>query len=163
MCCRFQFQVFCCRYRSPIGRCDVIICYQQKYEKGIPVTQVEIIGDTNETGTKVTFYPDKNIFPIIDFDPSLIELRLKELAYLNKGLKIIFIDGEKEKEFYFEKGIISFVENINKTKVKLHYLTDTKTAAEVAENQGFLKKDQVDVILTWVDNPQNWAKKMGYE
>ena len=53
--------------------------------------------------------------------------------------------------------------NINKTKVKLHYLTDTKTAAEVAENQGFLKKDQVDVILTWVDNPQNWAKKMGYE
>ena len=103
--------------------------YQQKYEKGIPVTQVEIIGDTNETGTKVTFYPDKNIFPIIDFDPSLIELRLKELAYLNKGLKIIFIDGEKEKEFYFEKGIISFVENINKTKEMLHpviYFTGEK-------------------------------------
>ncbi len=96
--------------------------HQQKYQKGIPITKVEIIGETNETGTTVFFKPDQNIFSSIEFESSLIEPRLKELAYLNKGLKIIFKNEkeEKEEEVYFEKGIISFVEDLNKSKEVLH-------------------------------------------
>ena len=96
--------------------------YQIKFEKGTPTTKLEIVGETNETGTKITFKPDKNIFSITEYDSHIIETRIKDLAYLNKGLKIIFkneIEG-KEKEFVFEKGIISFVENLNKAKEALH-------------------------------------------
>ena len=105
--------------------------YQIKFARGISVTKLEIIGDTNETGTKISFKPDKEIFSITEFDPQIIETRIKDLAYLNKGLKIIFKNEieNKEKEFVFEKGIISFVENLNKTKEALHpviYFTGEK-------------------------------------
>ena len=110
--------------------------HQQNYQKGIPTSQVEIIGDTNETGTTVFFKPDQTIFSSIEFESSLIEPRLKELAYLNKGLKIIFKNEKenKEKEFYFEKGIISFVEDLNKNKEALHpviYFTAEKEKIQV--------------------------------
>ncbi|MBS3171538.1 DNA topoisomerase (ATP-hydrolyzing) subunit B [Candidatus Woesearchaeota archaeon] len=105
--------------------------YQIKFEKGNPVTKLEVIGEANETGTKILFKPDKEIFSITEFDPQIIETRIKDLAYLNKGLKIIFKNEieNKEKEFVFEKGIISFVENLNKTKEGLHpviYFTGEK-------------------------------------
>ena len=105
--------------------------YQIKFAKGISVTKLEIVGDTNETGTKISFKPDKEIFSITEFDPQIIETRIKDLAYLNKGLRIIFKNEveNKEKEFVFEKGIISFVENLNKTKEALHsviYFTGEK-------------------------------------
>ena len=51
---------------------------------------------------------------------------------------------------------------MNQAKVKLHYLTDTKTAALYAKEKGFLKKEQIDIILDWVNDPQNWGKKMGF-
>ena len=53
--------------------------------------------------------------------------------------------------------------NLENANVKLHYLTDTKTAAEVAKNEGFLKREQLAAILYWVKDPKSWAKKMGYE
>ena len=110
--------------------------HQQNYQKGIPTSQVEIIGDTNETGTTVFFKPDQTIFSSIEFESSLIEPRLKELAYLNKGLKIIFKNEKenKEKEFYFERGIISFVEDLNKNKEVLHqviYFTAEKEKIQI--------------------------------
>ncbi len=123
--------------------------HQQKYQKGLPITQVEIIGDTNETGTAVFFKPDTTIFSVIEFESSLIEPRLKELSYLNKGLQIIFKNEieNKEKEFHFEKGIISFVEDLNKNKEGLHpviYFTAEKekifTEIALQYNNDFIER-----------------------
>jgi len=96
--------------------------YKQRYEKGKTATQLEIIGETNETGTKVTFLPDNIIFTTTEFDYDILANRLKELAFLNKGLKLFIKDERNNKEelFYYEGGIISFVEELNKNKNKLH-------------------------------------------
>ncbi len=96
--------------------------YKQRYEKGKTVTQLETIGETNETGTKVTFLPDKTIFTTTEFDYDIIANRIKELAFLNKGLRLSIEDerNSKEEEFYYEGGIKSFVEELNKNKSKLH-------------------------------------------
>ena len=96
--------------------------YKQRYEKGKTVSQLEIIGETNETGTKITFFPDKTIFPVIEFDYDILANRLKELAFLNKGLKLNIKDERNNREniFYYEGGVKSFVEELNKNKNKLH-------------------------------------------
>jgi len=96
--------------------------YKQRYEKGKTVSQLEIIGETNETGTKVTFLPDKTIFTTLEFDYDILANRLKQLAFLNKGLKLSIKDERNNREdvFYYEGGIKSFVEELNKTKNKLH-------------------------------------------
>ncbi|MHC1609090.1 MAG: DNA topoisomerase (ATP-hydrolyzing) subunit B [Candidatus Methanofastidiosia archaeon] len=96
--------------------------YYQRYERGIPKTELEIIGSTDEVGTEVTFLPDTSIFENIDFHFDILANRLRELAFLNKGIDITLIDErtQKEKNFKYEGGIISFVKNINKNKNALH-------------------------------------------
>ena len=96
--------------------------YKQRYEKGKTVTQLEIIGNSEETGTKVTFLPDKSIFSTLEFNYDLLATRLKELAFLNKGLKLSIKDERNNREdvFYYEGGIISFVQELNKSKANLH-------------------------------------------
>lgn len=92
--------------------------YHQRYERGIKKTDLKIIGDTNESGTEVAFMPDDEIFETIIFDSEIIEKRLKELAYLNAGLEIEFVDKRADinKIFKFEGGIVSFVKDLNKGK-----------------------------------------------
>lgn len=94
--------------------------YWQKYEKGVPVTPVKNKGTTNETGTKVTFFPDYSIFEDITFDYQILSQRLRELAFLNKGITIVLEDcrGKEEKKeiFQYEGGISSFVSYLNKNK-----------------------------------------------
>ena len=96
--------------------------FTQKYKYGKALTDVLVIGDTNETGTKITFFPDKEIFNAVDFDYSVLASRLRELAFLNKGLRIEFKDARTDKEdvFYYGGGIVSFVEFLNKSKTALH-------------------------------------------
>lgn len=97
--------------------------WRQEYMRGEPVTQVEIIGDTDKTGTKTTFWPDPEIFTeTTEIDKDVIANRLREMAFLNKGLKIIFVDGatSEEETFHFEGGIGSYVEFLNKNKTVLH-------------------------------------------
>ncbi len=94
----------------------------QRYARGTPVTSLETVGQTNETGTKISFKPDPEIFEITEFSREILAQRFKELAYLNKGLKIILHDerdGSSE-EFVAEGGIVSFVEDLNKGKRVLH-------------------------------------------
>lgn len=96
--------------------------YVQRYEKGIPVTPLEVKGESTETGTTVTFFPDKEIFETTDFNFDTIIKRLRELAFLNKNLKIIAVneaDGS-EKIFQYEGGIVSFVEYLNRNRNVLH-------------------------------------------
>ncbi len=97
--------------------------YRQEYMRGEPVTQVEIIGDTDKTGTKTTFWPDPEIFTeTTEIDKDVIANRLREMAFLNKGLKIIFVNGSNGEEeiFHFVGGIGSYVEFLNKNKTVLH-------------------------------------------
>ncbi|MBN1444895.1 MAG: DNA topoisomerase (ATP-hydrolyzing) subunit B [Candidatus Omnitrophica bacterium] len=92
--------------------------YHQRYEKGKPVTGLTEIGKTRSTGTKVTFMPDENIFEAIDFDDSILSGRVRELAFLNAGVKITFEDERKnlKEEYKFDGGLTSFVEHLNKNK-----------------------------------------------
>ena len=96
--------------------------YRQKYEQGQPVTDLEIIGDANDTGTKVTFIADKEIFQETEYHFDTLSSRLRELAFLNKGLQITLIDErqDKKQDFSYDGGIVSFVEFLNKNKDPLH-------------------------------------------
>ncbi|NLJ40598.1 MAG: DNA topoisomerase (ATP-hydrolyzing) subunit B [Clostridiales bacterium] len=96
--------------------------YTQRYERGITKTPLEIIGETHETGTLITFKPDHLIFDDLDFDFNIIKNRLRELAFLNAGIKIIVKDerNQEERDFHYEGGIVSFVEYLNKNRVTLY-------------------------------------------
>src|SRR3989344_3932445 len=71
--------------------------YFQKYVRGVPTSDVKVLGDSTKTGTTVTFLPDSQIFPVTSFDAETISARIRELAFLNKGLRIIFRDDRTEK------------------------------------------------------------------
>nr|WP_291234908.1 DNA topoisomerase (ATP-hydrolyzing) subunit B [Frisingicoccus sp.] len=92
--------------------------YRQRYERGNVVTNLEVIGDTHKRGTKVTFKPDAQIFEDTVYDFEILKERLRETAFLTKGLKIILIDdrGEKsvERIFHYEGGIKEYVEYLNR-------------------------------------------------
>jgi len=96
--------------------------YKQRYEQGKPVTKVVEIGSAEGTGTTVTFKPDKTIFETLAFDMNVLEGRLRELAFLNRGIKISIKDEftQKEQVFQYDGGIVSFVEFLNKNKSVLH-------------------------------------------
>ncbi len=92
----------------------------QNYKRGIPQEELKVIGEAKFTGTWVTFMPDAEIFETTDFNYDTIKARLRELAYLNKGLRIIIADEregrEQKDEFYYEGGIAHFVEDLSKNK-----------------------------------------------
>lgn len=93
--------------------------WRQEYMRGEPSAPVEKIKETDKTGTKTTFWPDPEIFTeTTEIDNDVITSRLREMAFLNKGLKIIFIDGKTSEEeiFHYEGGIGSYVEFLNKNK-----------------------------------------------
>ena len=94
--------------------------YTQRYEKGKTKTKLERIGDTKKTGTKVTFLADGSIFETLEYDYETLAERLREMAFLNKGLKLTIKDNRPEEpvfnEFHYEGGLISFVEFLNKSK-----------------------------------------------
>jgi len=96
--------------------------YHQRYERGKTVSKLTIIGKSASTGTKITFKPDKSIFTKNEYAYDILSGRLRELAFLNKGLKIKLTDERSEKEaiFEFSGGIVSFVEYLNKNKNPLH-------------------------------------------
>jgi len=96
--------------------------YVQEYSQGNRKTKLKVTGKTNERGTKITFWPDPEIFSILDFDSKLLETRFRELIFLNPGLKIILVDEKKNKkqEFFSAGGLIEFVKWINKSKEVLH-------------------------------------------
>src|SRR5262252_2254590 len=99
--------------------------YVQSYKRGVPTAPLEMTGHTDRRGTKVTFKPDDKIFETIEFNFDVLSQRLRELAFLNRGL-LITIDDErsdsagKKHEFHYTGGIISFVEHLNKNKTPLH-------------------------------------------
>ncbi len=96
--------------------------YHQRYERGRPVGDLEVIGKTRKRGTKITFKPDREIFRNINFSFDTLSQRLRELSFLNPGLKITIEDEREERrhEFCYKGGIASFVELLNKAKNPIH-------------------------------------------
>jgi DNA gyrase subunit B len=130
--------------------------YRQRYERGKPVTPVRELGPTTGKGTIVRFKPDSQIFNSIEFKFEIIANRMRELAFLNKGLKILVRDelsGESEENIY-EGGLVSFVEYINKNKAPvtgiLHFekqVEDVNVELAMQYNDGY-----TDNIYTFANN-----------
>jgi len=133
--------------------------YFQRYERGVPVTPPTLKGKTDKTGTTITFFPDREIFEEISFDFQYLVQRLRELAFLNKGVKIVAEDHrgkEKTKEVLnFEGGIASFVSFLNKNKETLpkkpiyieKEVDDCFVEAALQYNTGF-----VETIYSYANN-----------
>jgi len=96
--------------------------YQQHYERGNPTGPLAVVGKTKGRGTKITFKPDSEVFEILEFSWDILSQRLRELAFLNRDLKIALSDERTEKNqvFHYSGGIISFVEHLNKNKTPIH-------------------------------------------
>jgi DNA gyrase subunit B len=111
--------------------------YHQMYERGDVTTKLEVTGKTKHTGTQVRFKPDTGIFETTQFSFDALSQRLRELAFLNKGLFISIEDerADKKHEFYYKGGIISFIEYLNKNKNCIHskpiYVEGVKSSIEV--------------------------------
>ena len=100
------------------------LTYEQEYERGIPVAPLKQTGKTRKRGTKITFKPDSQIFDTVEFSFDKLSERLREKAFLNKGIRITIKDEreepEKSHEFYYRGGIAEFVKHLNKNKTVLH-------------------------------------------
>lgn len=126
--------------------------YQQRYERGIPVYDLKVVAEgKTETGTTITFKPDQEIFEELDFNFKTLSQRFRELAFLNKGVRIIIRDEReeefKEAQYCYEGGIVSFVKYLNKNKNPLFlepfYMYEMGKEGEVEVslqyNEGFLE------------------------
>ena len=92
--------------------------YKMSFNRGVAQRPLAVIGKTDRRGTTITFYPDRDIFETVDFDYNTLKNRIQELAFLNKGLRIVLKDSrplrEAEQEFYYEGGIVEYVDVLNK-------------------------------------------------
>lgn len=134
--------------------------HYQSYTRGVPGADLKVIGETDKTGTVIRFKADEEIFTeTTEYEIEILQKRIKELAFLNKGLEIKLIDerGEENLEFkyHYEGGIKSYVEELNKTKEALHeeiiYMDDSKDEIEVEiamqYNLGY-----TSTLLTYANN-----------
>lgn len=97
--------------------------HRQRFARGAKTTELEVVGNTKKQGTTITFKPDYEIFEEINFDYNTLQHRLRELAFLNKGVKIILEDKrekDKKETYHYEGGIKEFVKYLNKNKKPLH-------------------------------------------
>lgn len=97
--------------------------HEQEYSCGIPQYDVRIVGETEETGTQVTFWPDEEIFTeTTEYDYDTLQSRIRELAFLNKGIEITLTDERTDEShtFKYDGGIVSFVQYLNRTREALH-------------------------------------------
>ena len=107
--------------------CEVEVCreghvWQQEYQRGEPTGQVRKMGTTTRMGTKTTFKPDPQIFSQTKFHWDTLASRLRELAFLNSGVRILFLDAASgnNENFYYERGVEEFVEHLNKASDAVH-------------------------------------------
>jgi len=113
--------------------------YYQRYERGKTACPLKIIGKTDKTGTTTTFKPDYQIFEVLEFDYNTLLVRFREMAFLNRGVKIILTDNRGEspvsETLHYEGGIISYVEYLNRKETPLHqppiYITGAKDTSSV--------------------------------
>jgi len=121
--------------------------FTMRFEKGKVVKELEELGETDQTGTRIEFMPDASIFEDTSFRTDTLMVRLRELAYLNEGLRIKFLDErcEKSEEFWYEDGLRAFVDYMNEGKEVLHKV---RVFTGSDEEQGFSCK----IALQWNDS-----------
>ncbi|MEQ2401417.1 DNA topoisomerase (ATP-hydrolyzing) subunit B [Peptoniphilus hominis (ex Hitch et al. 2025)] len=133
--------------------------YRQEFSKGIRKSELEVIGETklDDTGTTIYFEPDDTIFETVEFSDEVLSKRFREMAFLNKGIKIEFIDERNNlnEVYHYEGGIKSFVEFINKKKKPIHdeiiYIDEVReeTAVEIAIQY---TDSYSEVVLSFANN-----------
>ena len=120
--------------------------WEQNFVRGVPVDALKAVGKTKRTGTIVSFNPDPEVFTVLEFHPDLLVRHLRELAFLNSGLEVVFYDegSDRREKFKFNGGLSEFAHYLNRSKNVLHeppiYLEDTNPEGE-----------QVEVALQWHD------------
>ena len=119
--------------------------YQQSYRRGVPQDRLTEVGKSKERGTKVTFTPDTEIFETLEFSFDILSQRLRELAFLNSGVKITIEDerSQKKHEFFYKGGLLSFVEHLNRAKTAIH----PKVVHFAGEKEGV----EVEIAMQWND------------
>jgi len=127
--------------------------WQQAYERGRPVAPIKAVGTSKKTGTKVTFWPDSEIFSVTEFHFDSLSQRLRELSFLNPGVKISIHDERTDKrhDFAYEGGIRTFVEHLNKAKQPIHdkviFFQDIRNGTGDPKRDA--DKERVEVALQW--------------
>lgn len=133
--------------------------YKQRYERGKTVTKLEIIGNTDETGTKTVFKADDRIFDTIEYEYDALLSRYREMAFLNKGVMIVLTDkrGEEEitNELCYEGGIVSFVRYLDSNKTRIHkdtiYIEATKENC-IVEIAMQYNDDYIETLYSYANN-----------
>jgi len=121
--------------------------YQQVYKMGVPETDLAVVGETEDTGTKIVFKPSKEIFTDVDYHFDILAKRLRELSFLNSGVRIVLKDERttSEKVFEYEGGIASFVNHLAESKTALH-----ETVIHFIREQE--DGTSVEVAMQWTDS-----------
>ncbi|MCK9272333.1 DNA topoisomerase (ATP-hydrolyzing) subunit B [Candidatus Gracilibacteria bacterium] len=144
--------------------------YYQEYVRGVPVDEIKPIGKTDRTGTTIKFYPDAEMFTALDFDFKTVLVRLRQQAYLTKGIQMTLTDersGERYR-FYFEGGVKSYVRFLNKRFEELgdiFYVDKNIDGVNVEIAMQYKKDDYTDKIITFVNNihtPEGGTHLVGY-
>src|SRR6266571_25165 len=119
--------------------------YQQNYKRGDPQGKLKEVGISKERGTRVTFKPDTKIFETVEFSFDILSQRLRELAFLNRGVKITIEDerSQKKHEFFYKGGLLSFVEHLNRVKTTMH--------SKVVHFEGEKDGVEAEIAMQWND------------
>ena len=130
--------------------------YHQNYARGAKASELSVTGTTEKRGTKVQFWPDPEIFTVTEFSNDILIRRLRELAFLNKGVRIAFEDERSDvrEEFHYKGGIIAFCEHLNRRHTSLHkpiYIEGEKSEIQVEVAIQY-NDTYIDKILSFANN-----------
>jgi len=130
--------------------------YRQSFSRGDPTSTLEIVGDSDRRGTRVRFKPDRKIFTNTEFHFDILAARLREQAFLNKGLTVAILDerNAKEREFFFKDGIREFVQHLNKSATPLHQETIGIAGSRKLSDDPKSFEASADIALQWNDSYQ---------
>ena len=124
-----------------------------EFKNGEAKAPLKVIGKSKDTGTSITFYPSKNIFSSIKFSGNILIKRMRELAFLNKGIKITFVDGSQKKEkiydFNYEGGVLEFVEFLDEKRVKLENKNGNDLFKKPIYVEGKKENIEIECSLKW--------------
>lgn len=140
---------------------DMTICrdgrrYQQAYQEGKPMAPLADVGNSTETGTEIRFLPSDKVFGSTEFHYDVLAKRLRELSFLNSGVKIVLLDERtgKKDEFEYQGGIVQFVQLLNRNKQPLHKTVVSIDAVRQVEIDGEPREVAAQLAMQWSDSYQ---------